>query len=66
MKPKSSKSNMKELDMEMNRLRQLVLALMGREEVDCACGPVGGTVGEKVGRGNERDARESFLGLGEG
>ena len=43
----------------MERLRQLVVALVGREEVGCASGSGGGTVDDKVGVGDERDARKS-------
>ena len=50
---------MKELEVEMERLRQLVVAMVGREEVGCATGPGGGTVDDKVGKDDERDARES-------
>ena len=32
---------------------------MGREEVVCACGSVGGKVDDKVGEGDKRDAREN-------
>ena len=50
---------MKGLEMEIERLRQLVVTLMGREEVGCTNGSGGRAVGDKVGDGNERDARES-------
>ena len=40
---------MKGLEMEVDRLRQLVLALVGREEVGCASDSDGGTVDDKVG-----------------
>ena len=43
----------------MKELRQLVVAMVGREEVGCASGSGGGTVDNKVGEGDERDARES-------
>ena len=35
------------------------MAMVGREQVGCASGSGGGTVGDKVGEDNERDARES-------
>ena len=35
-------------------------ALVGREEVDCACGSGEETANKKVGEGDERDARESL------
>ena len=50
---------MKGLEVEMERLRQLVLALVGREEVGCASRSSGGTVDDKVVGGVVRDARES-------
>ena len=46
------------IEAEMDRLRQLLLALVGREEVGCAGGLGGRTVDDKLGRGEERDARE--------
>ena len=42
---------MKELEVEMERLRQLVV---GREKMGCASGSCGGTVDDKVGEGDER------------
>ena len=47
------------LEVEMERLRQLVVALVGREEVGSANGSGVGTVDDKVGNGDERDVRES-------
>ena len=43
----------------MEQLRQLVVALVGREEVGCASGSGVGTVDDEVREGNEKDARES-------
>ena len=43
----------------LEQLRQLVVAMVGREEVGCASGSSGGTVDNKVGEDDERDARES-------
>ena len=40
---------MKGLEVEMERLKQLVLGLVGREEVGCASCSCGGTVDDKVG-----------------
>ena len=37
----------------------IFLALVGREEVGCASGSSGGTVVDKVGESDDRDARES-------
>ena len=50
---------MKGLEVEMEKLRQLIVALVGRVEVGCASGSGGGTVDDKVGEDDERDARES-------
>ena len=44
--------------MELKQLRLLVVAVVGREQVVCASGSVGGTV-DKVGEDDERDAKES-------
>ena len=51
---------MKELEVELEQLRLLVVAMVGREQVVCASGSGGGTV-DKVGEDDERDARESSL-----
>ena len=48
---------MKELQVELVQL--LVVAMVGREQVVCASGSNGGTVDDKVGEDDERDARES-------
>ena len=45
--------------MEIEKLSQFVLALVGREDVGCASGTGGGTVDDKVGEGDEKYARES-------
>ena len=50
---------MKELEVELEQLRLLVVAMVGREQVDCASGSDVGTVDDKVGEDDERDARES-------
>ena len=42
-------AKMKELEVEMDQLRQLVLTLVRREEVGCASGSGGRTVDVKVG-----------------
>ena len=44
---------------EMELLRQLVLALVEREEVGCASGSSGGTVDDKVGEGDEKERESS-------
>ena len=43
----------------MEQLRQLVVALVGREEVGCERGSCEGTVVDTVGEGDDNDARES-------
>ena len=50
---------MKELEVELEQLRLFVVAVVGREQVGCVSGSGGGTVDDKVGVDNERDARES-------
>ena len=50
---------MKGLEVEFEQLRLLVLAMVGREQVDCASGSGGGTVDDKLGEDDDRDARES-------
>ena len=49
---------MKELEVELEQLRLLVVAVVGREQVGCASGSGGGTVDDKVGEDDKRDARE--------
>ena len=49
----------KELEVELELLRLLVVAMVGREQVGCASGSGGGKVDDKVGEDEERDARES-------
>ena len=49
---------MKELEVELEQLRLLVVAVVGREQAGCASGSGGGTV-DKVGEDDERDARVS-------
>ena len=51
-------TRMKELEVELEQLRLLVVAVVGREQVGCASGSDGGTV-DKMGKDDERDARES-------
>ena len=50
---------MKELEVELEQLRLLIVVVVGREQVGCASGCGGGTVDDKVGEDDERDARES-------
>ena len=52
-------TRMKELEMELEQLRLLVVAVIGREQVGCASGSGGGTVDDKVGEDDEIDASES-------
>ena len=49
----------KELEVELEQLRQLVVAMVGREEVGCASGSGRGTVDDKVEQNDERNARKS-------
>ena len=51
---------MKELEVELEELRLLVVAMVGREQGGCASSSGGGTVDDKVGI-DTRDARESSL-----
>ena len=48
----------KELEVELEELRLLVVAMVGREQGGCASSSSGGTVDDKVGK-DTRDARES-------
>ena len=58
---------MKELEMELEQLRLLGVAMVGREQVGCASGSGWGTVDDKVGGDDNRDARErAYLSLGGG
>ena len=49
---------MKELDVELELLRLLVVAMVGMEQ-GCASGAGGVTVDDKVGEDDERQAKES-------
>ena len=49
---------MKELEVELEEPRLLVVAMVGREQGGCASSSGGGTVDDKVGK-DTRDARES-------
>ena len=51
-------TKMKELEVELEELRLLVVAMVGREQGGCASSSGGGTVDDKVGK-YARDARES-------
>ena len=50
---------MKELEVELEQLRLLIVAMVEREQVGCASGSGQGTVDEKLGEDDEKDARES-------
>ena len=50
---------MTELEVELEQLRLVVVAVVGREQVGCASGSSGVTIDDKVGEDDERDARES-------
>ena len=51
-------TKMKELEVHLEELRLLVMAMVGREQGGCASSSGGGTVDDKVGK-DTRDARES-------
>ncbi|KAI0237070.1 Pre-mRNA-splicing factor 18 [Lamellibrachia satsuma] len=51
-------ARMKELEVELEELRLLVVAIVGREQGSCASSSGGGTVDDKVGK-DTRGARES-------
>ena len=51
-------TKMKELEVELEELRLLIVAMVGREQGGCASSSGGGTVDGKVGK-DTRDARES-------
>ena len=51
---------MKELDVELEQVRLLVMAMVGREQVGCASGAGGGKVDDKVGEDDEIGARENL------
>ena len=51
-------TQMKELEVELEELRLLVVAMVGREQEGCASSSGGGTVDDKVGK-DMSDARES-------
>ena len=51
-------TKVKELEVELEELRLLVVAMVGREQGGCASSSGGGTVDDKVGK-DTRDARES-------
>ena len=57
-------TRMKELEVELEQLRVLIVAVVGMEQVGCASGSGGGTVDDKVGEDDERHARESSPQLG--
>ena len=52
-------TKMKEREVELEQLRLLIVAMVRMEQVGCSSGSGGGTVDDKVGGDDERDARES-------
>ena len=52
-------TKMKELEVDLEQLRLLVVAMVGREQVGCVSGSGEGTVDDRVMEDDERDARES-------
>ena len=57
---------MKGLEVEIERLRQLVVALVGREEVGYASGSGGGTVDDKVRKAMREMLMKTHISLGAG
>ena len=57
---------MKELEVELEQLRLLVMAVVGREQVGCASGSGGGTVDDKVGKMTREMLGIAHLSLGGG
>ena len=57
----SGYTSMKEIEVELEQMRLLVVAVVGREQVGCASGSGGGTLYDKVREYEERDARESSV-----
>ncbi|KAI0220916.1 hypothetical protein LSAT2_027615 [Lamellibrachia satsuma] len=55
------RTKMKELEVELEQLRLLIVAMVRMEQVGCSSSSGGGTVDDKVGGDDERDARESSL-----
>ena len=51
-----------DLDVEMEHMMRVVIAMMGREEVGCASGSGGGTVEDKVGEDDEIDVSSHLPG----
>ena len=60
-------TKMKELEVELEQLRLLIVAMVGREQVGCASGSGGGTVDDKAGEHDEREMLgRAHLSLGGG
>ena len=59
-------AKMKELEVELEQLRQLVVAMMGREEVGCVSDSGGRTVDGKVGKTMREMLGRAHLSLGGG
>ena len=59
-------AKMKELEVELEQLRLLVVAMEGREQVGCASGSSGGTVDDKVGETMREMLGRAHLSLGGG
>ena len=51
---------MKELEVELEQLRLLVVAMVGREQVGCARFSDGGTVDDKVGEDDEGELTSAW------
>ena len=57
---------MKELEVELEQLRLLVVAVVGREQVGCASGSGGGAIDDKVGKTTREILGRAHLSLGGG
>ena len=58
-------TRMKELQVGLEQLRRLVVAVVGREQTGCASSSGGGTVDDKVGEDDERETlRRAHMGGG--
>ena len=57
---------MKELEVELEQLRLLVVTVVGREQVGCASGSSGGTVDDNVGKTTREMLGRAHLTLGGG
>ena len=59
-------TKMKELEVELEQLRLLVVAMVAREQAGCASSSGGGTAGDKVGKTTREMIGRAHLTLGGG